>query len=318
MDSSSECTYKVHYWWVNHGQTYEFEVPGDFLWSPKNQIDGSRSQHYDFMTEIEPGDFVFSHSDGKIRALGVAISSAYTSPKPEFRTKGSNWSSTGWQVDVSFQELKQPFEPQEYFDEIKPLLPKKYSPMQSTGKVQQAYLFEITQEFFEILLSHSDVKLTSLGDIKPYLADHETQDEIHETEITQRVNIGPLEKDNLVKSRRGQGIFKTNVKMIEKECRVTKLRDKDFLIASHIKPWKDSDDTEKIDGNNGLLLSPHVDKLFDSGLISFSDNGDLLISSKLNVDVLKIWGIKERLNAGRFSPEQTAYLKFHREKRFKP
>ena len=106
----------MRYWWVNHGHTYEFEVPGDFLWSPKTQIDGSRSQHYDFMTEIEPGDFVFSHSEGKIRALGIAISPAYTSLKPEFRTKGSNWSSTGWQVDVSFEELKEPFEPQKFFD----------------------------------------------------------------------------------------------------------------------------------------------------------------------------------------------------------
>jgi hypothetical protein len=270
------------------------------------------------MTEIQPGDFVFSHSDRNLRALGIATSSAYTSPKPEFRTKGSNWSDTGWQVDVSFKELKVPFEPQQYFDEIKPLLPEKYSPMQMSGKVQQAYLFEISQQLFSVLESHSDVKISMLGDLKPYLARNNDQDDVHEVDIIQRVNIGPLEKENLVKSRRGQGIFKTNVKMIERECRVTKLRDKDFLIASHIKPWKDSNDAEKIDGNNGLLLSPHIDKLFDSGLISFADNGDLLVSSKLNMDVLKIWGIEEHLNAGSFSAEQVVYLKFHRENRFKP
>lgn len=307
----------MRYWWVNHGKTYEFEVPGDFLWSPKTQIDGSRSQYYDFMAEIQTGDYVFSHSDRKIRALGVAISTAYTSPKPEFRTKGSNWSSTGWQVDVAFKELKFPFEPQEYFEEFKPLLPEKYSPMQSSGKVQQAYLFEISQQLFEALLTHSDVKPSILEDVKPYLSSTDAQDELHETDIIQRVNIGLLEKENLVKSRRGQGIFKTNVKMIEKECRVTKLKDRDFLIASHIKPWKDSNDIEKIDGNNGLLLSPHVDKLFDSGLISFADDGDLLLSSKLNLEVLKIWGIDEALNAGFFSVEQKNYLKFHRENRFK-
>jgi len=184
--------------------------------------------------------------------------------------------------------------------------------------VQQAYLFEISQQLFSVLESHSDVKISMLGDLKPYLARNNAQDDVHEVDIIQRVNIGPLEKENLVKSRRGQGIFKTNVKMIERECRVTKLRDKDFLIASHIKPWKDSNDAEKIDGNNGLLLSPHIDKLFDSGLISFADNGDLLVSSKLNMDVLKIWGINERLNAGSFSAEQVVYLKFHRENRFKP
>lgn len=308
----------MRYWWVNHGKTYEFEVPGDFLWSPKTQIDGSRSQNYDFMVEIKPGDFVFSHSDRKIRALGIATSSAYTAPKPEFRTKGSNWADTGWQVDVSFIELKSPFEPQNYFEEIKPFLPEKYSPMQASGKVQQAYLFEISNKLFEILLSHSDVNTQMLGELKPYMANNIAQDDIHEVSIIQRVNIGPLEKENLVKSRRGQGIFKTNVKMIESECRVTKLKDKDFLIASHIKPWKDSNDSEKIDGNNGLLLSPHIDKLFDSGLISFEDDGNLLVSSKLNVEVLKIWGINQKLNAGKFSPEQIVFLKYHRENRFKP
>lgn len=308
----------MRYWWVNHGKTYEFEVPGDFLWSPKTQIDGSRSQNYDFMAEIQPGDYVFSHSERKIRAIGIAISSAYTSPKPEFRTKGSNWSDTGWQVDVSFKELRVPFEPQHHFDEIKPLLPEKYSPMQASGKVQQAYLFEISRELFEVLQKHSDVKVSMLGELKPYFANNNALDDIHEVNIVQRVNIGPLEKENLVKSRRGQGIFKTNVKMIERKCRVTKLSDRDFLMASHIKPWKDSNDVEKIDGNNGLLLSPHVDKLFDSGLISFSDNGDLLLSSKLNLEVLRIWGIDKKLNAGVFSAEQMVYLKFHRDNRFKP
>jgi len=156
--NTPEYSFHMRYWWVNHGKTYEFEVPGNFLWSPKTQADGSRSQNYDFMTEIQPGDFVFSHSDRKIRALGIASSSAYTSPKPEFLSKGSNWSETGWKVDVAFKELKVPFEPQLYLDEIKPLLPEKYSPMQASGKVQQAYLFELSKQLFGVLHAHSDVK----------------------------------------------------------------------------------------------------------------------------------------------------------------
>ena len=63
--------------------------------------------------------------------------------------------------------------------------------MQSTGKVQQAYLFEISQELFQVLLSHSDVKLTALGDLKPYLAIKESQDEIHEIEMA--VPLSPEE-----------------------------------------------------------------------------------------------------------------------------
>ena len=307
----------MKYWWVNHGQTYEFEVPGNFLWSPKRQIDGSRSQYYDFMMEIQPGDYVFSYSNKMIRALGIATTKAYTAPKPEFRTKGSNWSDTGWQVDVAFQELMSPFEPQNFLDQLEPLLPEKYSPLQSSGRAHQAYLFEISKEIFELLLSNSDVKISEFDDLKPELVKIEKLNQLHEDQIIQRVNLGPLEKENLVKSRRGQGIFRNNVQMIEKFCRVTKLRDKELLIASHIKPWKDSDDKEKIDGNNGLLLSPHIDKLFDNGLISFSDVGDLLISSKVNIEVFNLWGIDPNLNIGKFSSEQMRYLAYHRKHRFK-
>ena len=105
--------------------------------------------------------------------------------------------------------------------------------------------------------------------------------------------------------------------MYEKQCRVTGLKDKTHLTASHIKPWRKSDNREKIDGNNGLLLSPHVDRLFDHGFISFSDFGELLISSKLNQDVLKFWNIDPKANVGAFRPEQCVYLNYHRENLFK-
>ena len=70
-----------------------------------------------------------------------------------------------------------------------------------------------------------------------------------------------------------------NVESIESECRVTQTADKRFLIAGHIKPWRDSNNAEKIDGNNGLLFAPHVDRLFDKGWISFSDQGEILCAN---------------------------------------
>jgi predicted restriction endonuclease len=99
---------------------------------------------------------------------------------------------------------------------------------------------------------------------------------------------------------------------IESECRVTRLTDSNYLIASHIKPWSHSNDNEKLDGNNGLLLSPHIDKLFDNGHISFSNNGDMLISSKINPDVLSLWSIDKDLNVGGFNKQQQKYLEYHR------
>jgi putative restriction endonuclease len=88
------------------------------------------------------------------------------------------------------------------------------------------------------------------------------------------------------------------------------------LRASHIKPWRVSTDNEKLDGNNGLLLAPHIDHLFDQGYISFTDEGELLVSPACPIAVLEAWGLTPGMQVGRFRKEQRPYLADHR-KRFK-
>ena len=135
--------------------------------------------------------------------------------------------------------------------------------------------------------------------------------------IKGRTDIGPTAKEQFVKARRGQGIFRANVRLNEKGCRVTKVANPNFLRASHIKPWKDSSDEDKLNGCNGLLLAPHVDHLFDKGLISFSNSGNLLISPRLDRQILEAWGITSDLNVANFSDEQSVFLEHHRTQVFK-
>ncbi|UNU90795.1 HNH endonuclease signature motif containing protein [Aeromonas dhakensis] len=85
-----------------------------------------------------------------------------------------------------------------------------------------------------------------------------------------------------------------------------------MLIASHISPWRESNNTERLDGNNGLLLSPHIDKLFDRGWITFTDAGDLLCADREIEEVLKQLGISIPLNVGTFNGKQCEYLAYHR------
>ena len=99
-------------------------------------------------------------------------------------------------------------------------------------------------------------------------------------------------------------------------CRVTGLIDQRHLRASHIKPWCESNDLEKLDPNNGLLLSPHIDHLFNRGYISFTDNGELLVSRFLNPVVLSDWGLTTSIKPKPFSPEQCVYLAYHRKNVF--
>lgn len=139
-----------------------------------------------------------------------------------------------------------------------------------------------------------------------------------ERQIRNSPSVNPTEIQQLIKARRGQGVFRRNVAKKEPCCRLTGIVDERHLIASHIKPWKSCTNTERLDGDNGLLLSPNVDHLFDKGHISFADTGDLLISQTVGHQLYELLGIPaEGTNCGSFSPKQREYLSYHRTHLFR-
>lgn len=119
-------------------------------------------------------------------------------------------------------------------------------------------------------------------------------------------------KAQLIEARVGQGRFRKDVLAREPACRLTGITHPGCLVASHIKPWAVCDDGERLDGANGLMLAPHIDHLFDTGLISFEDNGQLIVSPALDRAVLQAWHLDELSNAGEFAPDQRRYLAYHR------
>ena len=121
------------------------------------------------------------------------------------------------------------------------------------------------------------------------------------------------EKEALIKARLGHGQFRRDVEILEPICRVTGLDKKEFLIASHIKSWKESNNYERLDGSNGLLLSPHVDKLFDRHWISFTKDGKLIWKSEKVKLTLEKWGIKECKILKPLSSKQESYMNYHRK-----
>ena len=127
----------------------------------------------------------------------------------------------------------------------------------------------------------------------------------------------PTQRKALINARSGQGHYRSELIKREKRCRITGISDKAFLVASHIKPWALSNDREKLDSNNGLLLTPNLDRAFDRGLISFSSNGKILISRRLSGPVSKVLGVNSSTHIGVLNLAQQKYLKFHREKVFK-
>jgi hypothetical protein len=318
----------VRYWWVNQNQTYRHEVGGCYLWSPKRKSDGSRNPFYEAMREVAPGDVVLSFCDTRIAALGIVKSYCYESPKPtEFGTAGVNWEAIGWKVETAFGELNNRVRPKDFVGELVPHLPPRYSPLRPNGDgLQSVYLTEIGAPFAAVIFRRigSEVATTlqaaeALRDAErvspapePTLEEWEQREEIR---IRDSDVLAETTRRALIQARRGQGVFRQNVQRVERACRVTRVERAEHLIASHIQPWRDSSNDERLDGENGLLLTPTVDHLFDKGFISFKNDGDMIISPVADRVSLQRMGIDPGSppQVGAFSTGQRRFLDYHRE-----
>lgn len=315
----------MRFWWVNQNQTYQHEVRGGYLWSPKRNANGVRNQFYDFMRGVAPGDVVFSFARTKILAIGIAASHAYEAPKPlEFGQAGAYWDKIGWRVDVRFAELQLPIRPSEHMGVLAPLLPIQYAPLMANGNgLQGVYLTQLSESFAGALADLLGAEAHTI--IRGYRAAEEfpiqpaiglVEWEEHEMdELRADADVPETTRQAVVLARRGQGLFKQRVMKIERACRITGVTREEHLRASHCKPWRDSSNEERLDGENGLLLTPTIDHLFDRGFIGFENNGDLLVSPVAHPDSLTRMGLgaARSVNVGRFSEGQRSYLEFHRE-----
>jgi putative restriction endonuclease len=289
----------MRYWWVNQNQTYRHEVPGNYLWSPKRKANGDRNPFYDFMREVAPGDIVFSFADTYVRAIGFVTSHGYEAPKPaEFGSTGAYWELIGWRVDVFFAELRSPIRPAVHMLVLAPLLPTRYSPLRPNGHgLQSVYLTRLPEELAGAIIDLIGAEAHHLVQEHRIVGEPLTRPAIglvlweeHEmTQIRKDARVSETTREALVLARRGQGVFKDRVMAIERACRITGVDRVEHLRASHCKPWRDSSNEERLDGENGLLLTPNVDHLFDRGFIGFEDNGDLLISPVRTSSRLRGW-----------------------------
>lgn len=314
----------MRYWWVNQKQTFRHEVAGGYLWSPKRKNNGHQNPFYDFMRVVAPGDAIFSFANATIRAIGMARSHSYEAPKPlEFGRAGAYWDQIGWRVDVLFSPLTHPIRPADHIERIRPLLPRRYSPLLLDGRgLQSVYLTPLTESLAALLIDliGAEARAILSGRIlmeTPAMPPAVGLEEWEEHELSIVRDSPALESTTrlaLVLARRGQGLFKARVALFEKACRITKVTRQEHLIASHCKPWRDSNNEERLDGENGMLLTPNADHLFDRGFIGFEDNGDLLISPVVHAESLTKLGVdpNRKVNVGTFTKGQRRYLEFHR------
>lgn len=309
------------YWWVNHKQTVTHEVEGKYLWSPKTKKGGRTNKFYENMRLASPGDYVLSFANGRIAFVGQVSELAITAPKPpEFGSAGDAWAEEGWYLPVQWRTLRTPVKPKQFIGEVLDLLPKTHSPIRgaSGNGNQGAYLAEISFELFQAVLFRAGVDLDlvfSNVELASTFGEYaEELDDAVERQLATSTALTVTEKIQVVKARRGQGVFRANVQKYEQYCRLTGVSTPYLLIASHIKPWRSCENSaERLDGNNGLLLTPHVDLMFDRGLISFQNDGALIISTRIERSDLELLGIRVgKLALKSLTSQQVEYMTYHR------
>ena len=123
------------------------------------------------------------------------------------------------------------------------------------------------------------------------------------------------DREAIVKLRVNQNIFRDRLLTKFKHCALCNVNQKELLLASHIKPWSKCLSEEKLDVDNGLLMCPCHDKLFDRGFISFDDDGKILVSSYLNKECRAALGITDDMRIN-LSEKNKAYLQYHRNEIF--
>jgi putative restriction endonuclease len=199
--------------------------------------------------------------------------------------------------------------------------------LQDSGNgIQSVYLTEVPQPLAEVLVGligreaalmdeRADRSAPQTPMQQAENADLEMWEHHIESEIESDRQLLDTEREALILARRGQGLFKQRVMQVENRCRITGVTSPTHLRASHCKPLRDSSNEERINGENGLLLTPTMDHLFDRGFISFEDSGLLIVSPVAHPPSLNLMGVATNhiINVGTFTEGQKQFLDYHRE-----
>ena len=240
-----------NFWWVNQNKTYRQETNGGYLWSPKR----NRTTLATLLRPHAPGRPRRHHPvlrrHPHHRPSGIATSHCYEAPKPtEFGKAGDDWSAIGWRVDVTYQISRNPLRPADHMQALASLLPERYSPLQLDGHGLQRYLTTLPPTV--------DVPARA-ADRRPGVCNSSKRP--HPSPATRCARTTPsrsagndrlvadlrhlatvteTEREQLIDARVGQGRFRALVYDREKACRVTHVDRPEHLIASHIRPWRHS------------------------------------------------------------------------------
>lgn len=291
------------YYWVNQGQSFSEALESETFWAP---FDRSKNlAHWNVVNNLRPGDIVFSHVNREIVAISYVTDHPIIAPQPERLARRGLWVGNGFLVRAAYQVLERPISLLEFQHILQPLMPHRHSPMTKTWTATQGYMFAIGPR-----LGRAILQLAQFAEMDQPSFHTPAED----TFTHYVVQTGGSQAQELRESRRGRGRFRSDVlNFWEQQCSVTKFEFAPLLYASHIKPWADSNNAERTDPHNGLLLTPSLHATFHRGLITFAEDGEIVISEALTPMHLTTLGVLPGMQL-RSHPEETShYLAHHRE-----
>lgn len=251
------------------------------------------------MQLVQPGDLIFSGVDNAVRAVSQPSQAAYTAHRPDARD-ADHWDAEGWRLDVAYTNLIEPLDYASWVPNILQEMPARHSAFTSAGRPNQGYLYHLPNSVGEYILELArdeglDLAEAAFGAAPPS-------------------NDSQTEREALGRARIGQGKFRDDLMARwNGKCAVTGLARPELLRASHIKPWSSSNNQERLDPSNGLLLSIAYDAAFDRGLITFDDNGNLQLADDFSIDEAKLAGIDPTAKVNGLGNDTGGYLAEHRE-----
>lgn len=149
-----------------------------------------------------------------------------------------------------------------------------------------------------------------------FTAKRRQQEQEAEETVASESAIAETVRIQIIEARVGQGLFRQRLIDYWHACAVSRCNAVGLLTASHIKPWRVSDNRERLDVHNGLLLLPNIDQLFDKGYITFNERGVIKISSFITPSQYKAFGITPESQLQKIEPQHQAYLDYHRHECF--
>jgi hypothetical protein len=286
------------FWLVYQGTSFERARKGGYLWAPKVGKNGQTPVHWSNMERVRPGDLIFSAFNGALRAVSEPSLPAYTAERPDSRDD-QYWDGDGWRLDVAYTDLPSPMPYADWVPAVLGEMPARHSPFTNVGRPNQGYLYEIPASVGEYIARLSREQGVDLEEAARLAAPPPAG--------------GETERQQLARARIGQGKFRKDLMQVwSSRCAVSPVERAELLRASHIKPWSSSNNKERLDPSNGLLLSAAYDAAFDALLISFEDNGVITYAADFAPAAAAAAGIDPAARLGKLSDATKAYLAEHR------